>query len=88
MDEFGQTFVVRLVMRLQYKDGMRRRFMRLDELSLVVRRDRSRHFNGVRGHLACFGYISRERIILTFVRVVINEQCYENLFKCSVNFTF
>ena len=39
LDELGQTFLVRLVMRMKYKDGTRR-VMRLDELSFKIRLER------------------------------------------------
>ena len=37
LDELGQTFVVRLNMRLKYKDGRTRRIMRMDEFSSEIR---------------------------------------------------
>ena len=36
LDEFGQPFLVRLVMLLYYRDGHKKRY-RLDERSFVVR---------------------------------------------------
>ena len=39
LDELGQTFVVRLVMRLKYKDG-HKTHIRLDELSFKIRLER------------------------------------------------
>ena len=38
LDELGQTFVIRLVMRLQHKDEYKR-IMRLDELCFEIRLD-------------------------------------------------
>ena len=40
LDEFRQTFVIRLVMRVQYKDGHKTHYSSRRQISLVMRLER------------------------------------------------